>query len=72
MKDEDFIVRALFSTPSGKLPIRDYLSERAFSIAAIKSLLSGVTFGSKRAMTSPLRSMTNFSKFQRTLPAPLG
>ena len=42
------------------------------SITEITSAASGTVRGWKRATTSPLRPITNFSKFQVISPGPLG
>ena len=44
----------------------------AASISLITAGSSGLVLGPKRPITLPWRSMMNFSKFQATLPAPLG
>src|SRR5205823_2274405 len=47
-------------------------SARASSIARVTFGDSGLSAGSKRATTSPLRSTKNFAKFQGISPANLG
>jgi hypothetical protein len=44
----------------------------AVSIALITSGESGVTFGSNRAITSPLRLIRNLAKFQEMSPENFG
>lgn len=49
-----------------------YFLASSASIALSTSGSSGLVRGAKRATTSPLRPIRNFSKFQVILPAPLG
>src|ERR1700761_2071435 len=55
------------STQTGFGGLRTFLDQelRADSMAATTAGASGRTSGEKRAATFPLRSMRNFSKFQR-------